>query len=286
MELKRRSKRIEATVKLEKASGKVKTSIGIKQTTATTTEETGGSIGFDSNGIRREEATIVKEVFSGRLGFGDNLFRYQCSVCNNKTASLRSLLSHRQSVHSITQQPIKNIDLEPDTDDPNHYCKACEKFYCTQAQKEAKPDINDPSFYCSSCEKTLSCKAAFKKHLFLIHYVHQPTTEKSESQPDINDHNNCGCVCQRYYFSNGRNRKHLRKVHQKLLEPSKYRENHIPALPNPNDLNFYGSVCKKTTTRQPIIYRRHYKNTNRMALIDRKVSNPNATIDIRSPIRY
>ncbi|KAL9543016.1 hypothetical protein PS6_009510 [Mucor atramentarius] len=209
----RRSGRIEAAFKPEKAFvntiGAAKLEVGIKYKTSTNTEEEG--------------STTNEDLSIGSLGFGDNLFRYQCSVCNKKMASLRSVLDHRQAIHNTTHRLPKNVDLEPDADDPNFYCKACQKH--------------------------LKQESAYRSHLRKIHHMVlkdlQQKRQRNGIRPESNDTDDDYASDEVTNCSKRVYHEHPKKHHDMNLSPSEATNSHSE-LPVWSDPSLYCAQCNLT----------------------------------------
>ncbi|GAN06803.1 hypothetical protein MAM1_0136c06293 [Mucor ambiguus] len=225
--------------------------------------------------------------------------RLYCEACRREFKTTETLKRHNKYIHRHASP-----EAVPDVMDLNNYCNKCEQSYLdkssyqrhlviahqiscapSQEKEEAEPNINDPNFYCRSCDRTLSSKITFINHLFLIHSIRQHNLKTDGLQPDVNDRNGYCRICQYHYVTNGGYRKHLRAIHQMLLEPLRRGRKRTTTHSHSSDSNLCGSVSKKTMARRPI-YRRHYKDNHRMALLDPKIPNPSAAININSPLCY
>lgn len=64
--------------------------------------------------------------------------------------------------------------------------------------KEVEPDIDDPNCYCRFCERnTLSSKYIYKQHIVSMHSIDQKPRKKDKAIPDVNDLNNYCRLCKR-----------------------------------------------------------------------------------------
>lgn len=190
------------------------------------------------------------------------MFRYQCYVCNSKTASLRLLLSHRQSVHNITQKHIKNIDLEPDFNDPNHYCKSCEKHSIgwpayrnhlrsihhlsvkslqQKVQPESvTPDPSGPDYRCSSCSLAFQNKQAYQEHMKKHPEMKPSTASACNSHDELPDCNDPSIYCASCNFTYASKRTYIQ--HYRNMHISKTPKN--PARSTAADLHNPKRYCK------------------------------------------
>ncbi|EPB92657.1 hypothetical protein HMPREF1544_00386 [Mucor circinelloides 1006PhL] len=72
-------------------------------------------------------------------------YSYHCSICNISMANLKAVLDHRKLVHNTTKSKVKHFDLEPDIDDPNHYCIHA-LTQTGQRKGVLEPVIDDPNY--------------------------------------------------------------------------------------------------------------------------------------------
>lgn len=74
-----------------------------------------------SSVIKREE--LLNTSSTGEFGAKD--YYYRCDICKKRLTSLKLVLEHRRSIHKTIRQMgctiIKDIQMEPDTHDPNFY---------------------------------------------------------------------------------------------------------------------------------------------------------------------
>ncbi|KAF1804518.1 hypothetical protein FB192DRAFT_1358071 [Mucor lusitanicus] len=281
----RRSKRIEATFQSSK--------------TPVSTLDTSEPIDIDPVELENEETENPDNVLNGCLGFGDNVFRYQCSVCNIKTASLRSVLSHRQSVHHISPSPMKNIDLEPDTDDPKYYCKSCEKhsngwsayrnhlhknhhLSLQSLQRKKHPDniTTDPNgfdYHCTACELTYQDEQAYQEHLKKHHEIKPPKCPPA-STPAHSNGLYCK-VCRRGYRTAETFRRHNSLLHER----TKMYDN-PEIMPDVMDRNNYCGNCQQAF-RDKDSYQQHLFRAHRIDC-RRAQAREEAKFDIKDLKRY
>ncbi|KAI8642829.1 hypothetical protein BD408DRAFT_482528 [Parasitella parasitica] len=112
---------------------------------------------------------------------------FYCRRCNENIKGCREYYSHIKSAHNITPKikGIKYLDVQPDVDDPNFYCRSCEKphtnknFYNIHLRRIhhmllpplIKPKKSAPSksyYYCEICEIRIR-KTSFKRHMLSLH---------------------------------------------------------------------------------------------------------------------
>ncbi|CAO0798702.1 unnamed protein product [Mucor circinelloides] len=246
----RRSGRTEAAFKPKKAFantiGAAKMEVGIKYKTSPNTEE--------------EESTTNEDLSIGSLGFGDNLFRYQCSVCNKKTASLRSVLDHRQAIHNITHRLPKNVDLEPDADDPN--------------------------FYCKSCQEHLRRESAYRSHLRKVHHMVlkdlQRKRQRNGIRSDSNDTDDNYTSDEAINRSKRVYHEHLKKNCDMNLSPSEATNSH-GVLPVWDDSGLYCPQCN-FTCKSKRTYTQHCQIVHLMRAPTKDART--STADIKDPRYY
>ncbi|KAG2190038.1 hypothetical protein INT46_007403 [Mucor plumbeus] len=117
------------------------------------------------------------------------------------------------------------------------------------------PDANDPNYYCRACDKKLSTKDSFSRHIMTVHSVHFP-----DKVPVISQCKPCSLT----FPSKGRYRDHLLTEHKVALNLEK--GDHDPNfLPDPDDPNFFCRTCGKTKKTRAK-YRIHCRNIHHMKL--------------------
>lgn len=177
-----------------------------------------------------------------------------CDICNRTYASEFRYKRHRRVVHgeifpfTTTRTPKLVNDLPPDTDDPNHYCRAC--------------------------DKKLACRAGFRTHLAAYHDIFLPVkkfkpgsaAKRAAGKPFLKNDKKYHClICDNGYPTTIKYREHLELIHHVQGAASESRA-HIPSyLPDPDDPNLHCRTCGKT---KPTLerYRIHLRNIHHMEL--------------------
>lgn len=145
----------------------------------------------------------------------------------------------------------------PDANDPNDYCRLCNKFYSSKKnyKKHLKishkmvlkplhanpkpnfkitPDPYNSSNHCDSCNWTFGSLSVYRSHLDGVHKMIIPRLQRikcnPDISPDINDPNNYCKSCQVTYRNRTRFRKHLRRVHKMELTPLRKQTIFDPAI--------------------------------------------------------
>ncbi|KAL9544005.1 hypothetical protein MBANPS3_007844 [Mucor bainieri] len=189
---------------------------------------------------------------------------YLCKSCDITFKNFKMVLNHQQSVHNKPSK-IKHINVEPDINDPSHYCKSCESFYPTKGQyrqhlrkthymifgtefrirSRIAPDPEDPNHYCCSCQRFYPSKGVYRRHLRAVHKMHLirlKPIKNPDIVPDWNDPNLHCSSCNFTYKSSAAYVSHCINIHR-LRAPVKRKD----GLPDLDDLNNY---CKISTTLQ------------------------------------
>ncbi|EPB90611.1 hypothetical protein HMPREF1544_02521 [Mucor circinelloides 1006PhL] len=197
-----------------------------------------------------ESTNHLAKIFqkSGREYF------YQCHFCTELKTTLLELLDHQSQVHKYTyrSRTYQNLELEPDIEDPNFYCKVCETTY---------PSIT-----------------LFKKHLRMIHFIINKTarapptitplgairTEKAFVVPDRDDPNNYCRACKKHYINQSRYHAHLAKFHDM---PKFSRKEDV--LPDIFDPNFYCRSCERSLSTK-FAFRHHCLRLHNMTIPNEK----------------
>lgn len=119
---------------------------------------------------------------------------FYCRRCIINIKGCREYYDHLRTQHNIKPNisRVRHVDLQPDIDDANFFCRACEKplvdspSYLAHLKrihhmllqpfkkpkdKGVKPDIFNPNNHCNVCKKGFNNKTGFKRHLFLVHKI-------------------------------------------------------------------------------------------------------------------
>ena len=198
---------------------------------------------------------------------------FQCSICKEGVADLRSMKSHYMSAHNLVfGRTIKHFELLPDLHDPNNYCKSCEKSYKNiitfqhhlrtvhlipkdflKLQHVPDANLTHPNFRCNSRSETFVDQLKWHDHLKSVHDTSVKATIKNSGiLPVWNDVNNYCRSCGYSFPTKSEYHQHCLSVHR------------IP-LPDPDDPDFYCHVCKKTK-KSAKRYRKHCRKVHLMKL--------------------
>ncbi|GAN11640.1 hypothetical protein MAM1_0768d11218 [Mucor ambiguus] len=224
---------------------------------------------------------------------------------------------HSNSVHNIKRfKKIKDINVEPDINDPNNYCKSCESQYKSRIMYRTHlkrihhmmlqsllklkhkfektgiaPDPEDQNAYCCSCDRFYQNMVCYRRHLKAVHKMtpmqlkHKRRTRRANSiknpniVPDYYDPNLHCSSCNQTYGSKKQYRTHCAGVHG-LRARSKPQKG---CLPDANDLNNYCKACDYTYANKRG-YRYHCYRVH--GLKPPKFVNPDAIPDINNPYNY
>lgn len=184
--------------------------------------------------------------------FKEKRTRPFCDSCKTSYINEFHYKQHRRVVHGdvvpfiLTRTPKLVSDLPPDVNDPNHYCRAC--------------------------DKKLAGRAGYRTHLSLFHDMVLPLIRKTSADPTAKRYifhksdTKYHCrTCDKGYPTTIKYREHLEHIHHIQGAASETRA-HIPSyLPDPDDPNFYCRTCGKT--KQSLEhFRKHLRNIHHMAL--------------------
>ncbi|KAK4518721.1 ethionine resistance protein [Mucor velutinosus] len=238
---------------------------------AFTAAESPASITTDNNifdlTIKQEDAKDYEDLSEQHGEFGERDYYYRCNICKRRMANLKSVLEHRKSIHvdcrwSVTM--IRNIDTEPDVNDPNFHCKSCEadyggekpyrqhlrnvhhmvlksKFARCAPQNGIVPDPDDPNLYCRACDYTYKQKYGYKAH---CRYAHGVKPVELATQKSTSSSMDTYCqTCDKRLATMGSYRKHIFVTHKMDSKTAQRKQGNI--LPNANDPNSYCRSCEK-----------------------------------------
>ncbi|CEP12479.1 hypothetical protein [Parasitella parasitica] len=187
------------------------------------------------------------------------------------------------SVYRAKDEP--DLELEPDLNDPNRYCKVCETTYPTallfkkhlrtiyfivvkmartytttpihsiiRERPEVLPDPQDPNNFCRVCHETYLVKQRYFRHLLKYHGMKASARiRRFDILPDLFDvdyycracEHKLASKCNRSYASDESLLKHVRLVHD-ILEAQRQKPSVEGPMPDVHDPNFYCRVCDKT----------------------------------------
>lgn len=123
-----------------------------------------------------------------------------CGICD-KTLQSSTLRRHLRHVHDMAVTVVPKVvprklakpSVVPDVDDPNYFCKTCERTYTNRfnhrdhlqffhqmkltplkrrikiVHPDIQPDEDDPNFYCKACEAKFSTRLRYRYHLTRLH---------------------------------------------------------------------------------------------------------------------
>jgi uncharacterized C2H2 Zn-finger protein len=216
---------------------------------------------------------------------------FYCKVCQKNLSAKNTYLRHLKITHNMKKKLDEKLgrikalhpELLPDEDDPNFFCRSCEKYLSNKCsyrshlevihsmtlnysdakyvggkivKTEVPLDENDPSFKCQVCNIQYKSRRSYRKHLRSIHLM--TLTPSSIARrianphvlPDKDDPNNFCQVCQKSFARHVSYRYHLTTLHNMVLDPiSPNRCSYINANANisldQNDPNFYCGRCEK-----------------------------------------
>ncbi|KAL9545598.1 hypothetical protein MBANPS3_007066 [Mucor bainieri] len=231
----------------------------------------------------KPEGTLVKQETTEKYNplsssgkFDGREYYYCCRLCDKEMPSLRAVLDHRRTVHAVgrgTVTTIKDVDLEPDVQYPNSYCKSCDKTYTlytyrhhlesvhhmvlkplprTKIQNDKIPDPNNPDCHCASCDHKYSSKWGLLRHCQTIHgmenarlkKVRQILSQPKETLPDLHDPDFFCKTCGITSRSKKQFRSHCYHVHKmrplSLRPPRLKTGQHIST-----SLKYYCYVCSR-----------------------------------------
>ncbi|KAG2206361.1 hypothetical protein INT46_002669 [Mucor plumbeus] len=202
---------------------------------------------------------------------------------------------------NLSDNSKESEEIEPDINDPNNYCRACDKtftkrwgFKChLQSAHSIKipsksrtnvdsgftvPNIDDPNHYCRVCIYKFQCRTYYRHHLRLKHKL---TIRLMRAYPDPDAAGfqlNCR-VCKSPFNSIDVYRKHCVQYHGMSLEAS-------ASIIDAHDPNFNCAMCDiRYETKSD--FAEHLRKVHKERRRDRqKFPNPDATIDMFDPNFY
>ncbi|KAI9474153.1 MAG: hypothetical protein EXX96DRAFT_329111 [Benjaminiella poitrasii] len=202
-----------------------------------------------------------------------------CSFCNRKYTRKYSFKRHLATAHNIESQSttaspkslMEYPEIEPDSEDPNLYCRICDCTFVSKAffknhlvkvhkmlflstsvtskrfikHPEREPNPYDPNFYCHSCDRGYPNKYKFKDHLSKYHESIVAPPQISSRCNDKNPNYYCH-YCEQEFKNEFKYNVHLSRVHgltnkQKFQNPPIFRPDVVPDM---NDPHNYCRSCR------------------------------------------
>lgn len=219
---------------------------------------------------------------------------YFCCGCNQYMKDQASLEEHISTAHYKSK--IKHFDLTPDFEDPNHYCKACERLFTTRQQYTAHlrlihklikatamvEDVDrlgvDPNHYCCACNQYMSDQMAWMKHICIAH----PETpiKHFNVKPDMKPSNHYCTACEHKFDTRTLYTLHLRLTHKLYARRPKYSQLQIPTMSS-TEPEYYCSACNRSI-KQHSTYLAHITSHH----TNSRIKHINVKPDIDDPQNY
>ncbi|EPB84475.1 hypothetical protein HMPREF1544_08779 [Mucor circinelloides 1006PhL] len=155
-----------------------------------------------------------------------------------RLANKASYKKHLFAIHKLDWRLIyqKPKNRTPDVDNPNFYCRICQKNYIcssnyrthlrckrhiallslkSNASPDKLPNPNDPHNFCSVCKKSWKKRRQYRAHCKHKHFMilDRCSIINPNAMIDINDPKNYCAQCERSYARKEGFRKHLGYVH-------------------------------------------------------------------------
>ncbi|KAL0141289.1 C2H2-type zinc finger transcription factor [Mucor lusitanicus] len=171
----------------------------------------------------REEPLPVDDVDTA-MQHDDEKDSY-CKVCQKTYKNWRSYRSHLYTKHRDSIAKRTYNTKSSSTNDTSSALRSSSPT--TSTVEPLLPDINDPNFYCRVCDKTLETKSNFYSHLLASHSNYAPkdpslpqqetttttTSKKRTAMLDVDDPNHHCAFCDRTFETQDTFHQHLRSEH-------------------------------------------------------------------------
>lgn len=175
----------------------------------------------------------------------------ECKTCKIAFKGSRSLKVHARRLHGVDyfKPTVIHTDLKPDVDDPNYYCKACDRTSSTKdsflkhlayMHANIMPELyegvacngvqpKDGRNYCAECSKAFHAKWLLRLHLEKTHgiaagtdFISKVESPNFDVTPDPKDPNNYCATCNKTYSIRSSYLKHLFYIHGISVKRSIY----------------------------------------------------------------
>ncbi|KAL9543199.1 hypothetical protein MBANPS3_008230 [Mucor bainieri] len=235
---------------------------------------------------------------------------FYCKSCERRYNNKKIYRSHLKAVHYMVLKPLhnwkardNNVFPDPDPDDPNLYCRACDHTYARKSSynrhcqylhgmkhvKVANQHSTMPSSlmdtYCQVCDRRFARPNSYRRHLFTIHKVDWRLTQQTQSNilPNANDPNFYCCSCSKKMANKESFKHHLMQVHSIFQSAPRKKSRLNPDVNNPNN---HCRVCQRTYPSKGR-YRLHLRMVHHVALPPLRGNHSRTDLpDPYNPIRY
>lgn len=216
-----------------------------------------------------------------KANFNSGYLYHHCQSCKSRFTSRSHLKKHMIGVHGVALPPLESpakrrrrLDIVPDADDPNFYCRSCNYKYSSKSSykthlvvvhnlkvkamnlqgnqvSDIPPDVNDPNNYCRTCNREFRSRGEYRIHLSNDHQMILEPIERRgvrkqpllDIMPDVNDPYDRCRACNFEYASRYNYKSHLIKVHGMKIE-LKGRRSRLPKIqPDIDDPNYHCKAC-------------------------------------------
>ncbi|CAO3611536.1 unnamed protein product [Mucor fragilis] len=219
---------------------------------------------------------------------------YFCCGSNQYMRDQASLSEHMSTAHYKSK--IKHFHLMPDFEDPNNYCKACERYFASRPKYTAHlrlihklikatatmEDVDqlgvDPNNYCCGCNQYLPDQMALMSHIGIAHRKTQ--IKNFNVKPDMNPSNHYCTACEHKFDTRKLYTLHLRLTHKLYARRPKYNRLQIPTISS-TEPEYYCSACDRSI-KQHSTYLAHITSRH----INSKIKHINVKPDIDDPQNY
>ncbi|KAF1802199.1 hypothetical protein FB192DRAFT_1104704 [Mucor lusitanicus] len=152
----------------------------------------------------------------------------------------KTFRQHFQVVHFIFKSAPPQTKVKPDIDDPNNYCRACQKGFSSRGiyrvhlrkvhqmmmpllrvkvDHKQLPDPYNRDYYCSVCKKNYAPTWSYRQHCKQVHFMklNHSSIINPNAEINVNDPDLYCSQCERSFSGKPKFKQHLARIHSSIM---------------------------------------------------------------------